>query len=72
MMSLWSCRPRQAARAVFSPARARRTRPWPASMRAAAARAASAPKANVAHAPQAVHSRPPTVLAAKAARPVAV
>src|SRR5450759_288368 len=53
-------------------ARSRRTLPWPRSIRAAAARAAAAPNANVAHGPTELHSSPPTVLAAKLASPVAV
>ena len=65
-------RRRQATRAGSSVSSARRTRPWPASMSTAAASAAAAPYANVAQAPNALQSRPPTVLAAKAARPVAV
>src|ERR1035437_7256454 len=50
----------------------RLTRPRPASIRAAAARAAAAPYANVSHGPTALQSTPPMVLAANAARPVAV
>ena len=65
-------RPHAAGRATVSAASVSRTRSRPNSMRAAAARAVAAPKENVAHGPTADHRRPPTVLAEKPARPVAV